>query len=167
MASRAESPATRALEMMAVPTMRPATTVSVCLGRRQALRAAMRSSKRWRMALRATAARARQAATRRIVTKRGGAMSRPAARILDAQHLAGIHLDDAVAGAGHGGVVGHDDVSLAAFPVEALQQVQHVLSVAAVEVAGRFVGPNDGGVVDEAARDGDALLLSTRKFAGL
>ncbi len=34
-----------------------------------------------------------------------------------------------------------------------------------VQIAGRLIANQDGGIGDQSARDGDSLLLSTRQFA--
>src|SRR5581483_5321828 len=43
---------------------------------------------------------------------------------------------------------------------------EHLAAGGGVEVARGLVGPDDGGVVHQRARDGDALLLAARQFRG-
>ena len=55
----------------------------------------------------------------------------------------------------------------ALLPVEADEHVDNLLAGAAVQVAGGFVGEEDGGFLDEGAGDADALLLAAGEFGGL
>lgn len=68
-------------------------------------------------------------------------------------------------------VMGHHDDRLLVDFVELLQDLKHVLSTFAVEVADRFIGEDDVGIIDQRAGDSDALLLSAgelaREFVGL
>ena len=50
--------------------------------------------------------------------------------------------------------------------VQLLQQLHHRLAVLRVEVSGRLVGEQDGGLPGHRAGDGDALLLAARELAG-
>src|SRR5688572_23729655 len=63
-------------------------------------------------------------------------------------------------------VVGNGDDGLAEFGSDLAEHIENYLGVVAVEVASGFVAHNDGGVVNEGAGDGYALLLSAGKFAG-
>ena len=63
------------------------------------------------------------------------------------------------------GVVRHHDDEAVAGHVA--QQVHDLHARLGVEGAGGFVGQQDLGVVDEGARDGDALHLATRHLRGL
>ena len=63
------------------------------------------------------------------------------------------------------GVVGdHDDEAVAG---NVAQQVHDLNAGLGVQGAGGFVGEQDLGVVDEGARDGDALHLAARHLRGL
>ena len=57
-------------------------------------------------------------------------------------------------------VVGDDDGGLAALPVEAPQERKHLGRARRVEVAGRLVGEEQGRLVHQRPREGDALLLA-------
>ena len=48
--------------------------------------------------------------------------------------------------------------------VELLEQREDLVGALAIEVAGGLVGDDDGRVVDDGARDGDALLLPAREL---
>ena len=50
-----------------------------------------------------------------------------------------------------------DDKGLVVFAVETAKQVENLFGGFAVEVAGGFVGPDDGGIIGEGASDGDTL----------
>ena len=63
-----------------------------------------------------------------------------------------------------GGVVGHQHQRRAAPGVHVEQQVDDVLAVGRVEVAGRLVGHDDGRLVRQRARHRDALLLAAREL---
>src|SRR5262245_43080301 len=54
-----------------------------------------------------------------------------------------------------------------ALHVQTLKDAHHLDAGARVEIAGRFVGQQDRGIGDQRARDGDALLLSTRELIGV
>jgi hypothetical protein len=56
--------------------------------------------------------------------------------------------------------VRHHDQGRSARALQIEQEVQDRGSVDAVEIAGRFVGKDQGRVVDDAARNGDALTLA-------
>src|SRR5437868_5554733 len=107
--------------MMAVPIRRPATTVALWRGRRNALRTAMRHRMGRRRASMATARVAAAVATRRTRTSQSiGAALSSARPEVDAATLAGVHaahearfhVDDAVATVRDGLVVRDDDVGL-------------------------------------------------------
>ena len=53
------------------------------------------------------------------------------------------------------------------FAMQHAEHVHHVGTVAAVEVARRLVGEDQRGIVDERARDRDALLLAARERVGV
>jgi len=70
------------------------------------------------------------------------------------------------------GVLGHrlfmsDQNQRGAFPVEAGKNFQDFLSRFGIQVTGRFVRQDDGGMVDDSARDGHALFFSAGEFVGL
>ena len=70
---------------------------------------------------------------------------------------------DAVGAGGDVGLVrDHDDRSAGA--VERFQQVHDLVAGGRVEVAGRLVGEDDVGIVDQGPGDGDALLLPAGKL---
>ena len=77
--------------------------------------------------------------------------------------LAVVQFDAAVSQAGDDGVVRHHDDG-ASLLMEFAQQAQDDLFVNGVEVARGLVGKNDLGIVDQGARDADALLLATGKL---
>ena len=58
----------------------------------------------------------------------------------------------------------HDDGD--ALVVQLLENVHDLDARAAIEIARRLVGEQHVGIVDEGARDGDALLLAAGKLAG-
>ena len=66
----------------------------------------------------------------------------------------------------HVGLVRHHQHGDAAFPVERHEQVHDLGAALGVEVAGGLVGEQHGGLGDDGARDGDALLLSAGKLGG-
>jgi hypothetical protein len=74
--------------------------------------------------------------------------------------LAVEHADDAVGFAADRDVVGDDQERQAALQVEAAHELDDLLGLLAVEVAGRLVGPDDRRIVDERARDRDTLALA-------
>src|SRR3954452_7112777 len=76
------------------------------------------------------------------------------------------HADDSVGHAADRDVVGDDEEGEAALEVEPAHQLAHLLGAFAVEVAGRFVGPHDGRVVDERAGDRHPLALTSRQCIG-
>ena len=55
--------------------------------------------------------------------------------------------------------VGNEDDGITLL-VEALEEAHDFIAGGGIEVAGGFVGEEDGGVVDEGASDGDALALA-------
>ena len=63
------------------------------------------------------------------------------------------------------GLVGHQHDGLP-LPVQRLEQAHDLLAGGAVEVAGRLVGQENAGRVDQRARDGDALPLSAGELVG-
>ena len=81
-----------------------------------------------------------------------------------------VEGDDAEGVLGHVGVVGdHEDGAAAAVGGgggDLFEDFGHVLGVGFVEVAGGFVGEEDGGVVGEGAGDGDALLFAAGEIGG-
>ncbi|CAE7229328.1 bsn, partial [Symbiodinium necroappetens] len=67
---------------------------------------------------------------------------------------------------GGGGVVGNHDDGGAGFFVELDEEGHDGVGGNFVEVSGRLVGDEDGGVGDDGAGDGDALLLAAGELAG-
>ena len=61
--------------------------------------------------------------------------------------------------------MGDDDQRLTG-TVHLEQEIEHGAGGRAVEVARRFVGPDDGGLADQGAGDGDSLLLTAGQFGG-
>jgi len=59
--------------------------------------------------------------------------------------------------------MGHDQDRSRLFASDIVKHHHHLLTEVRVEVPGRFVGENDPRLVDECPRDGNALLLATRK----
>ena len=62
-------------------------------------------------------------------------------------------------------LVGHHDDGLP-LPVQRLEEAHDLLAGGAVEIAGRLVGQQDAGRVDQRARDGHALPLSAGELVG-
>ena len=81
-------------------------------------------------------------------------------------HEAVSHRDDSVGDLADLSRVSDDDEGLTAVLVEPDHQVHDLVGRLAVEVAGRLVGPYDGGAINERPRDGDPLALASREFAG-
>ncbi len=74
-------------------------------------------------------------------------------------------VDDAAGVFGDFGFVGDDDDGDAG-AVEFLEEFHDLATAVGIEVAGGFIGHEDGGIVDEGAGDGDALLLAAGEFVG-
>ena len=74
--------------------------------------------------------------------------------------------DDPVGVFGDVGLVGYDDDGVSA-GVEVVEEGHDLVAGLGVEVAGGFVGEDDGGVVDKGAGDGDALALAAGELVGL
>ena len=81
------------------------------------------------------------------------------------QHLAVLHADDPPGVAGDVRLVRHHDDRLPGV-VQLVEQAEDFLARAAVEIAGRLVGQQDRGLVDQRPGDGDALLLAAGKLVG-
>src|SRR3974390_2424269 len=64
-------------------------------------------------------------------------------------------------------IVRHHDDGLSLVAIEHLQQLQDLLRVFAVKIAGGLVADQQSGIGHEGARNGYALLLSARQLAGL
>ena len=69
--------------------------------------------------------------------------------MLFADDLAVDHPHDAVGGAAHGDVVGHDQERQASLSIESPHQPHDLGGVLAVEITRRLVRPDDGRIVDE------------------
>ena len=78
--------------------------------------------------------------------------------------LAVAHGDDAVGGMGDGGVMGDEDHGVFALVMDAAEEVHDLGGVFGVEIAGGFVGQENGGFIGEAAGDGDTLALTPGEF---
>src|ERR1035437_4741207 len=63
------------------------------------------------------------------------------------------------------GLVGDDDDGNALLAIEPRQRLHDFVRIAGVEVAGRFVGEQQAGRVDQGARDRHPLLLAARELA--
>ncbi len=77
------------------------------------------------------------------------------------RNLSVMQFDATVRQSGHDGIMRdhHDGASLL---MKFAQQPQHDFFILRVEIAGRFVGQNNLGIVDQSARDTDTLLLAAR-----
>ncbi len=62
------------------------------------------------------------------------------------------------------GVVGDDDYRLPELLAKVEEELMNLLFCRGIEVACRFVGQQDGGVIDKRPRDRNALLLSAREL---
>ena len=87
--------------------------------------------------------------------------------LLIPNHAPIAHSNDAVAVRAHLRIVGNDHKSLLARSVELVHHAENIVGRLAIEVAGRFVGPDDGRLVDQGTCNGDALTLATRQLGGL
>jgi hypothetical protein len=65
---------------------------------------------------------------------------------------------------GHVGLVRHHQHGDALLGIEPPQQLHDFLAALGVEVAGGLVGQQHGGLGDDGARNGHALLLPAREF---
>ena len=79
-------------------------------------------------------------------------------RILAFDYPCGERADDIVV------VRRHDDGR--PLPANVVQELDNLAARLRVEVAGRLVGQDKGGVVQQGPRDADALLLASREFVG-
>jgi len=75
-----------------------------------------------------------------------------------------MDVQHAVAARGQCGVVGHKHQRCAVVAVAPKQQLDDLLPRGLVEIAGWFVGDNDGGIWRDRARQRDALLFAARKL---
>lgn len=57
----------------------------------------------------------------------------------------------------------HDDKG-ASFGIDGFEDIENLRGIFGIQIAGRFVGKNDGGFAYYGARNGAALLLPTRKL---
>jgi hypothetical protein len=76
-----------------------------------------------------------------------------------------LHFVGPIALGGDGGVVGDEEKGFAAGPDEIGKEAEDAVGIFRVEVAGRFVGEDDLGVVGEGAGDSDALLFAAGEVA--
>src|SRR5436190_13916401 len=80
-------------------------------------------------------------------------------------HLAVADVDDAMRVGGDVGLVRDEDDRVAP-RVQPMEHLHDFLAGLRVEVAGRLVGEQDGRVVHQGARDGDALALTAGQLVG-
>ena len=73
--------------------------------------------------------------------------------------------DDAVSEFGDVGLVGDEDDGVAA-GMKIVEERHDLVAGLGVEVSGRLVRQDDGGIVDQGASDGDALALAAGEFVG-
>ena len=71
-----------------------------------------------------------------------------------------LNADNAVGKLGDLVVMGYHHQRLMEFAAGFFQQAQHITARPAVQIAGRFVSQDDGGLRNEGAGDGATLLLS-------
>ena len=88
---------------------------------------------------------------------RGNTIFARLARIVRDQPVGDV--DRAIGVAGHFGVVGHED-DRDALGVQPLEHPQDLVAGPRIEVAGRFVGQQQCGAIDQGPGDGDPLLLA-------
>src|SRR6267154_252133 len=81
--------------------------------------------------------------------------------VFDVGDLAVAHVEDAVGDLGGFGVVGDHEDGLVELAAGLAEHLEDGVGVFGVEIAGGFVGEDDGGAVDEGAGDGYALLLAS------
>ena len=86
--------------------------------------------------------------------------------VFDVGDLAVAHVEDAVCDLGGLGVVGDHEDGLVELATGFAEHLKDGVGVFGVEVAGGFVGEDDGGTVDEGAGDGDSLLLAAGELVG-
>jgi hypothetical protein len=85
---------------------------------------------------------------------------------LDADDLAVAHVEDAVGDLSGVGIVGDHEDGLVELAAGVMEHLKDGVGVLGIEVAGGFIGKDDGGTGDESAGDGDALLLAARELVG-
>ena len=78
-----------------------------------------------------------------------------------------LDLEDAVAWPDETPVVGDDDQRAAALLLLLAEQVEDLVAPFAVEVAGRLVGQQDDGILDQGPRDRHPLLLAAGELGRL
>lgn len=76
-------------------------------------------------------------------------------------------FDDAVGFFGDAAIVGDDDECGAEFVVDVAQEIIDGFGGGGVKVAGRLVREDHGGLIEEGAGDGGALLLATGHLGGV
>jgi hypothetical protein len=80
---------------------------------------------------------------------------------LNMSNFAVAHMEDAIGNLSRLWVVSDHQDRLVEFAAGLAEHFKNSLGVLSVEVAGGFVGEDDGGAVDEGAGNGYALLLAT------
>ena len=93
------------------------------------------------------------------VMRGNGALAR-----FDSANLPVAHVDDAVGDGGGLGIVGDHEHGLPEFAVGEAEHVEDRVGVFGVEIAGRLVGENDGGLCNQRAGDRNALLFAAGKL---
>lgn len=81
-------------------------------------------------------------------------------------HFAVGEADDTVGSLGDLLAVGDDDEGLAHLVAESEQDIEDGVAGFLIEVAGRFVGEDEVGLVHEGAGDGDTLAFAAGEFGG-
>src|SRR3977135_4124442 len=77
------------------------------------------------------------------------------------------HAEDPVGPRAHDRIVRDEDEGLPLLAIQPAQEVPDQARRFRVEVAGRFIGPYDRGIVHQGAGDRDPLLLSRAELCGL
>jgi hypothetical protein len=88
-------------------------------------------------------------------------------RQLVSDHEAVAEMNLSISAGGDIGIVGDHDERGAGFALASRKQVENMLAVDRVEVAGRLVGEDDGRVENKGAGKSDALLFSAGKLDGV
>ena len=102
---------------------------------------------------------------RTAATSRAGS-GRGAPGVLPDRQLPVLHDPDPLGAAGHGAVVGHQDEREPGVAPQLLQQAHDVVPGALVQVAGRLVGQQHLGLLDQRAGDRHPLLLASGHLSG-
>src|SRR6266508_4036705 len=76
-------------------------------------------------------------------------------------------MDGAVTVGGGFGIMRNHEDGLAEALVQIPKNREYCVRVRRVQITGGLIGEQDSGTIDDCARDGNALLLATRKRTGL